>query len=86
MDMQVVNEQIKKVFMMEIMDSSGDTKKTWDPANAVEVEDARRSFETLVKKGYQAFAVGARGAKGEKIKEFDPDAGSLILVPPIVGG
>jgi hypothetical protein len=88
MDAQVANSVIKKSrrFLMEIMDSSGDTKKTWDPDTPFEVEEARKSFDAHIAKGYVAFSVGDKGAKGQKIKKFDPDAGSLILVPPIVGG
>lgn len=72
--------------VMEIMDHTGDTKKTWDPTKPVEVEDARRSFEELRKKGYAAYKVNEDGTSGEQIREFDPQAGRVILRPPMAGG
>jgi len=65
----------------------GDLKKVWNAANADEVEDARRTFDHLVKeKKYLAFKVGADGEKDEQIREFSPDAGKMILIPPMAGG
>jgi hypothetical protein len=60
----------------------------WDPDNDDEVEAARKQFEELVdKKGFSAFEVGARGKKTtRRVDNFDPDLGSLILVPVIQGG
>lgn len=68
------------------MGSVGDTKLVWDSDNEDEAANARRTFDDLKKKGYAAFAVAAKGAKGEQIQKFDPDAQSLIMVPPIQGG
>ena len=66
----------------------GDLKKIWNAANQDEVEDARRSFNHLVKdKKYLAFRVSAEdGTKSEQIREFDASAGKMILVPPVAGG
>lgn len=72
--------------VMEIMDRTGDTKKIWDPNKPVEVEDARRSFEELRKKGYAAYKVNEDGTAGEVIREFDPSAGRVIMRPPMAGG
>lgn len=65
----------------------GDVKKLWNPANADEVADARRSFDDLRSKGYLAFKVTSKnGEKGEQIAAFDPTAGAIIMVPPMQGG
>jgi hypothetical protein len=40
----------------------------------------------LIKKGFTAYSVKKDGEKNQKIKFFDPDAGKIILVPPIIGG
>jgi hypothetical protein len=72
--------------MMHVMDRSGDTKIIWDPDNEDEVANARRTFDDLRKKGYVAYNVAPRGAKGEVIREFDPAAEKLIMAPPMVGG
>jgi hypothetical protein len=76
------------VVEIRVMNGSGDLRKIWNAANADEVEDARRSFEHLVKKKkYLAFKVDPKdNTKGEQIREFDPDAGKMILMPPMAGG
>jgi hypothetical protein len=72
---------------MAIMDRSGDTKLIWDPDNADEVANAKRTFDDLLKKGFMAFKVeGRKGDKGEQIKTFDPKAEKLILTPAMAGG
>jgi folate-dependent tRNA-U54 methylase TrmFO/GidA len=74
--------------VMEIMDRTGDTKKIWDPTKPVEVEDARRTFNDLKKKGYAAFQVrdDDDGTAGEQMRDFDPNAGRMIMRPPMQGG
>lgn len=72
---------------MSILDPSGDTKVTWNKDNPDEVENARRTFDDLKKKGFMAYSVeGSRGDKGEVLRGFDADAERLIMAPPLVGG
>jgi hypothetical protein len=78
--------------VMKVLDPKhGDFKVRWDPDNPEEVENARKQFDELVKstarRAYQAYKIasGAR-RKGEPIKEFDPTAGELLLVPQMAGG
>lgn len=74
-------------IMISVLSGYGDIKKVWNAANTDEVEDARQSFNRMVKeKKYLAFKVTAAGDKGEQIREFDPAAGKMILVPPVAGG
>jgi hypothetical protein len=61
-------------------------KVYWDPDNEDEVESARATFNSLVKKGFTAYAVKEKGGKGEVLQEFDPDAERIILAPAMVGG
>ena len=71
---------------MSVMDRTGDTRIIWDSNSPDEVEQAERTFDELVgRKKYLAFAVKASGDKGEQIREFDPEAGKIILVPPMQG-
>lgn len=73
--------------VMSEMNDRGDTKIMWDKDNEDEVEIAEDAFERLVTNGrHAAFAVKARGAKGEQIRKFDPDAEKIILVPQLQGG
>jgi len=75
-----------------VMDSSGHTTVTWDPTDAAGIADARREFNRLTRAGYQAFRMEATGDnvvvenKGERITEFDPEAGRVLMVPQRVGG
>lgn len=72
---------------MAIMGKEGDTKIMWDKSKRVEVDNAKATFERLVKEGYSVFRVaGKEGDKGEQIREFDPDAERLIFVPPLQAG
>jgi tRNA U38,U39,U40 pseudouridine synthase TruA len=72
---------------MAVMGLAGDTKLLWDADNEDEVENARRTFKDLVgKKKYAAFSVKKGGEQGAQIREFDPDAEKIILVPPMQGG
>lgn len=71
---------------LRILNAKGDTKIIWDTDNDQEVENAESTFDDLVGKGFAAFKVRGRGDKGEQIREFNADAGKLILVPPMAGG
>lgn len=71
---------------LRIMGSKGDTKVIWDPDNEDEVEAAEEQFDNLMAKDFLAFKVKKDGEKGSKIKKFDPDAGKIIMTPPLAGG
>lgn len=72
--------------VLEAMDASGDTKITWDSANADEVAAARETFIELRRKNFHAFAVKKNGDAGMRITAFDPDAERIIMVPQLAGG
>lgn len=69
-----------------IMDRTGDTKISWSPDRPAEVTEARGHFDRMKKHGYLAYSVNRDGDKGTVVREFDPEAGKLILAPPTVGG
>jgi len=72
---------------LRIMGRPGDTKLIWDIENEAEVDNAERTFNDLVGKGFTAFEVkGRKGDKGEKMTAFDADAGAIIMVPRLAGG
>ena len=72
---------------LAIMSTKGDTKVMWNPENADEVAAAKAQFDTLIGKGFSAFkVVGPKGEQGDQIREFDPKAGKIILVPALQGG
>ena len=57
-----------------------------DKSKAADVEAARIVFDTLRAKGYLAFRVSRNGAKGKQMKEFDPNAERMVMVPQMQGG
>lgn len=72
--------------MMAVIDMTGDTKSVWNPDNEDEVKAARTTFNSLRAKKYLAYTVTNKGKQGEIIREFDPALGSIIMIPPVVGG
>lgn len=83
MDAMVMEPTTRQLI---VLDSTGDTKTVWDTEKPEEVEVARSTFNTLKKKGYLAYSVNRKGDRGEVLREFDPNAGTLIMAPPTVGG
>lgn len=66
---------------------TGHAKYEWDKNDAADVSEARRIFDEKKKQGYSAYRVDPKsGNKGEVIREFDPEAGQVIMVPPFAGG
>ena len=73
--------------IMHTLDKTGDVRTSWDPNKGEEVDQARRQFEALTKKGYAAFRVaGLDWKKGEQVRTFDPKAERIILIPQVAGG
>jgi hypothetical protein len=71
---------------LNVIDTTGDTELSWNPNNADEVEMIRKTFNKYKRKNYLAYKAKKGGKKGKLINEFDPQAGKIIMVPPIVGG
>lgn len=73
--------------VMHELNRSGDTKVMWNPRDADEVENARKTFIRLLGKGFKAFRVSATGGQeGRAITEFDPNAEKIIFIPQLAGG
>lgn len=72
--------------VMAVMGKDGDTKITWDRTRPVEVEEARRTFNSYRDKGYVAYKLDSMGDKGEVIRNFDPEAQRVVFAPAMVGG
>ncbi len=71
---------------MQIMDPTGHTTVGWDVDVPDEVENARKTFTDMVRKGYQAFRVGTSGRQAERLTEFDPTAEKMVMIPQLKGG
>jgi len=64
----------------------GDTKIIFNPKNEDEVKAAEIQYDSLIEKGFTAYKVKKDGSQGKKMKEFDAEAGRIILVPKLAGG
>lgn len=77
---------VRPAHEMSVMGAEGDTKHIWDPAIPDEVTVMEEMFRSFIHKGYAAFSVNDAGDKGGQIQSFDPQAGKIIMVPPLRGG
>lgn len=57
----------------------GDRRVPWDPTDPAQVKEARSRFDDYMSKGYRAYRVAKRGQAGERISEFDADAGEILF-------
>jgi len=71
---------------MSIMDRSGHKELKWKMDNPDEIGVAKRTFDTLTRTGYSAFASKTRAEAKHTIREFDPTMEEMVLVPRTVGG
>lgn len=71
---------------LSVVDNTGDTKYTWDIDNQDEVDVVAETFRRLKRKNYLAYSVKNNGKKNEIIREFNPELGKIIMIPPVVGG
>jgi hypothetical protein len=88
-----MNMQVMPQHHMQVMDPTGHTTVTWNPDNSDSVADARREFERLLREGYYAFRMAVKHENGciteekaQRIREFDPQAGKVLMIPQHVGG
>jgi hypothetical protein len=74
---------------LQFLDQSGHSSQTWDPNVQAEVDAARETFNTLTQdKGYSAFYQDPSdpARTGKRMTTFDPNAGTVVLIPPRQGG
>lgn len=72
--------------VLRVLGRAGDTEFKWDPATGEGIESARKVFEEKLRRGYLAFIEGPNGEGSELVRSFEPQAGSIILAPRLVGG
>ena len=78
---------------LSVMGVEGHAELVWDIHDWDSVVTAKKMFDELLAKGFQAFEVEREDSddphnarKGGKLKKFDPAAGEIIMVPKIAGG
>jgi hypothetical protein len=68
-----------------VMDTSGDSRFEFDPADQAAVAEAMARFDQLTELGYTAAERTGSGAS-RKVTEFDPTATEVLFMPRLVGG
>lgn len=70
---------------LTLMSRQGDVGETWEVTDTGSVQKAKDHFDALMKKGALAFETTKPG-QAEQIKEFNPEAEEIVMVPAIKGG
>jgi hypothetical protein len=68
-----------------VMDHSGDSRFTFDPADQAAVAQAIERFNELTGRGYTAAVRTGSGTVAE-VTAFDPTAAETLFKPRIIGG
>ena len=71
---------------ISVLNKRGDLSLTWDAANPRQVARGKRFFDKLFGLNYIAFVPAAGSESGAMTREFDPNANSIVMTRPIVGG
>lgn len=74
---------------MRILNEKGDARVAWDPTDEKSVEEVRVQFDELIANGWMAFDVQTdeiAGTSGSVTRKFNPDAETIIVSRPLVGG
>ena len=69
-----------------VMDRSGDTRHSFDPADTAALEGARQRFHDLTGKGFRAVALAKDGRPGTLLRKFDPTVEETLFMPQLRGG
>jgi hypothetical protein len=69
-----------------IMDRSGDTRHSFDPADPASLDAAQQRFLQLTGKGFSAVALGKDGRPGALVRNFDPTVEETLFIPQLQGG
>lgn len=67
----------------------GDERLTWSSTSLTQLQEAKKLFVELVKKGLTPYRVGVNGQQSSEVmKEFDPHAEEVIFMPTaaVAGG
>jgi hypothetical protein len=83
---EVLNRFLSKEGIVGLDIQGGDTRLTWSRNNDAEVDNARRTFDTLIAKNYTAYRLDTADRRGERIHAFDAGIERMILIPQVAGG
>lgn len=73
--------------MLTIIDPRvGNETITWDPSDAQAVAEVRDKFNGLIGRNFSAFEQTGAGGGPVSVKEFNPQANTLVATVPVVAG
>ena len=78
-----------KRHRLSVMGVEGHAEIVWDVHDYESITAAKKMFEELLVKGFQAFEVDREEngvSKGGKVTKFDPALEEVIMVPKVSGG
>lgn len=82
-----IQKPIDATGEISVMGKTGDSKHFWNCKKMDEVLVAKEVYDRYSKLNYRAFLMAPDGSgTGEQMREFDPCAGSILFIPPMVGG
>ena len=67
------------------MSAAGDTQVAWDETDAASVEQARAMIDRAFAEGRGVFTMDESGT-GVRLRQFDPSAREIVVIPQIKGG
>ncbi len=73
-----------RVHVVRILDRTGDTTLTYDPADINAVREVEARFARLMDRNFTAFDVSEH--PGRIVTAFDPAATEIIISPRFAGG
>ena len=68
---------------LRVMGPSGDQRIEWDTEVQETVDTAQAQFARLLLNGHVGFVTTGTP---RKLEEFDPEAGRIVMTPPLSGG
>lgn len=74
------------LHVLRILDHTGHTEVTFDPADPVAVAAVREQFDAIMASQHGLAYTMENGEKGAVIHSFDPSARETYVTPQIVGG
>jgi hypothetical protein len=73
-----------KNHLVRILDSTGDTRLSYDPADPEAVRSVERRFNELMERNFVAFDVSTQ--PGKIVTTFDPAATEIVISHQFAGG
>ena len=68
---------------LRVMGPEGDQRIEWDTEVQETVDTAKAQFSRLLLNGHVGFVTTGTP---RKLEEFDPEAGRIVMTPPLSGG